>query len=848
MRGVFSPLVVLWVYLQAGSGWRPDFLSLLIGLVIGAGLTVVVYRYLPAVLAWRDQVVSQVRETQAWVRSSVEARYQVETADYIAVYHLGGSRAALGEIFVPPLIVAPQAPVDPEVPFRPEPGWLQYLWPDLVSGVALEPPPTVSVRQLLLQGRRVVISAETGAGKTTLLAHCALNCANASDMGPYTFLLPVVPVFVHLAELDFALGSPVENGPAPDPNPVTPLAQAMQRRTSVLTGRGMSDLLRQKAAEGRLLLLLDGWDELAAKDRAPGTEWLRHLLIAYPDIQVIMAGPLRGYGPLVELGFVVTGLAPWRVGAVETFADQWREALGEEMRLRLPTFWEPGQLPLETTFRLWLTLEERAADHVELPRRWVELMETLLLKALPRFDGKDDPEWLPAVTRELWQLLAYRLVSEGRLFLPREEVEGLINSILLDYEAQEERKSDQQLFNTLKKSGIFVVWAGQRVGFYSPVWRDFLAASHAAASINNLKETVLDHLVDPAWAGVVRFFMGRIKGDEAAEVARLVLAGKQTDPLSNNLFQVASWLPEVLDKGEWRRQVLIQLGQMVVKGNVPVALRQRAAIALARTNESGVLTFLRQLLRQQEGVLRQVGLAAIARLGPEIALAVAEKMLQDSTPQVRASAVYVLTWLNDPVVEKPLLTALVDSDETMSRAAAEGLALSGSAGAYEILQEAAEDVALHVRRATVFGLARLNDFWAVGLLEKIEREDDQWLVKSAAGSALEAIVARNNPGRWEMALPGDQGWLIRWAASRERAIPGGAAAMPVVLEALSEADEPAVRIAAALTLGQLGEKGSIAKLQEALRDPEALVREAAFIALCMIGRMWDVGVLGRGRE
>jgi HEAT repeat protein len=52
-------------------------------------------------------------------------------------------------------------------------------------------------------------------------------------------------------------------------------------------------------------------------------------------------------------------------------------------------------------------------------------------------------------------------------------------------------------------------------------------------------------------------------------------------------------------------------------------------------------------------------------------------------------------------------------------------------------------------------------------------------------------------------------------------------------------------MAAALTLGQMGEKGSIARLQEALRDPEALVREAAFIALCMIGRMWDVGVLGR---
>jgi hypothetical protein len=234
-------------------------------------LAVAVYRYLPEILERQDRLVSRVRETQAWVRSSVEVRYQVETADYINAYHLGGKQASLEQIFVPPLIVAPSAKVDPDIPFQPEPAWLHYLWPSLVSGVALDPPQTVSVRQLLLQGRRVVISAEPGAGKTTLLAHCALVCANAAEMGPYTPLLPVTPVFVHLAELDYTLASLTEDMPAPDPNPVTPLAQALQQRTSVLTGRGIADLLRQKAGSGHLLLLLDGWDELAPEKRPDAT-------------------------------------------------------------------------------------------------------------------------------------------------------------------------------------------------------------------------------------------------------------------------------------------------------------------------------------------------------------------------------------------------------------------------------------------------------------------------------------------------------------------------------------------------------------------------------------------------
>ncbi len=601
----------------------------------------------------------------------------------------------------------------------------------------------------------------------------------------------------------------------------------------------MSDLLRQKAERGHLLLLLDGWDELAPEERPEATDWLNRLLTDYPEVQVIMAGPERGYGPLAELGFVISGLVPWRV-EVEHFAEQWREALNEHIRLPLSIFWQPGQLPLETTFRLWLGLEERPSDRSQTPQRWVELMETLLRKRLPQFDDETDPDWLAPVTRELWQLLAYRLVKERQLYLPRTEVMHLIETILVDYESQDERGSSGRLFNTLKNSGIFVLWQNNRIGIYSSVWRDFLASNHIA--LFQLKDEVMAHLSDPVWAGVVRFFIGRAGATEAVQKQ---LASKEPDPLNERLFQVASWMPEALDKDDWRKQVLIQLGQMVVKGNLPVALRQRAALALARTNEGGILSFLRQLLQQKEPSLRQAALAAIAPLGAEITLEVAEKMFKDSVPQVRASAVSALTWLNDPMVENPLLTTLVERDEPMNRAAAMGLALNGTENAYAILREAAADEEIHIRRSAVFGLMQLDQFWAVDLLDTLEREDDQWLVKSAAGSALETIVARNKPEVWKTPRPGDQVWLIEWAAAQERAVPGGEAALTVALEALAEASDPMIRIAAAISLGQLGRQNTIPQLQEALRDSQLGVREAAFIGLCMIGRMWDVEILGK---
>jgi hypothetical protein len=67
-------MLVFSIFLQSGSGWQLDFLSLLIGLIGGSLLTVAVYRLLPTVLQWRDRVMTRARETQAWVRSSVEVR------------------------------------------------------------------------------------------------------------------------------------------------------------------------------------------------------------------------------------------------------------------------------------------------------------------------------------------------------------------------------------------------------------------------------------------------------------------------------------------------------------------------------------------------------------------------------------------------------------------------------------------------------------------------------------------------------------------------------------------------------------------------------------------------------
>jgi HEAT repeat protein len=842
-----TPLSDLFILPLQSGAWRVDALSFMMGVMLGAGLTLGVYRLLPVVRRWQEQVVGRVRDTHAWVRSGVEHRFQAETAAYVQQRHLDGHRLRLDQIFVEPPIRAPEAEPEPEAGTDHDPAQLQYLWPELTRGTALPPGPAMTIRRLLLAGRRFALVAEGGAGKSTLLAYCAHLCATATDTGPFTFLLPVVPVFVHLGEVDLAAGSaePGEEatspgaetnepaGPPQPADPLLPLTRALQLRSGPLTSAGVEGLLRQKFASGHVLLLLDGLDELPADARQPVFDWLALLVGRYPQIQLLVAAPLSGYGFLLDLDFAPVGLLAGRAAWSNQLAEQWATGLDQE-KVPLRRFWRPGQLPLVTALRLGQEHQAVEGAHqgtAARPSRLLDLLETSLCQRLPQ--GENQPVWLAPATRELWQQIGFQLLADRCAHLSRTELLGMIEKVLVPYEV-EERGAATLLQGTLSKNGLFLTWPDQSLSLISPVWRDFLAAAYLAQMQQH--EVVRENLLDPFWAGAVRFFVGRVG---AAAWVTPLLESKAPDPFHELLFQAASWMAEAPDEGEWRRQIMIRLGQTVIKANIPLVLRQRAALALAQTGETGVLAFLRQLLRQTDPALRQTAIAGLARQEAEVCLELLEKMMTDAEPAVRRIATHVLAWWDDPIAEKPLLMALLDRDEALHRAAAEGLALSGG-DSLEILKEALTEDELHVRRAAVHGLSFIDQHWVTEALEKAIREDEQWVIKASATEALESIAARNRRSEWQRPRAGDQPWLIAWAVAQGRAVPGGAAAMPVLQEVLAGADKPAIRAIAAATIGRLAARETVPALRAALRDSDAQVREAAFLSLCRIHRAYDI--------
>lgn len=824
--------------LQFGQAWRLDVGSLAIGLAAGIVLTFLLQRLFRWLGRRQRRAAGWLRRSVAWMRSGVEVRFQAETVEHVQRYHLGRAWATLDQVFQPPrLLVHP-----PEIDATPPADWgasqLNYLWPELAARIATPRPLSIGVRELLLGGGRTLVSAAAGTGKTTLLAYLAHRCASAAADGPDAQLFPLIPVFIHLSELGLgASGGSKTEAPRELADPLEFLASALQRRSSPITSPGIKGMLQKKMRAGQVLLLLDGWDEAPAGPRETATQWLGQLLAIFPKIPVVAAAPLVGYGPLLELDFAFSGLLPWRAGMVESFAAKWTKAYPLSQPPHRRYYWQPGQIALETCLRFWLMVASQNADGSDIsrPRRWAQLVEkSAVLFTTPEDNhphGEPDsaysmPDWL---TLAFWRRLAYALVSEEKLSLSQSDVSRIIEELPANHE-ELEREDATRLQKSISRSGLFITWANGSVSFMCPIWRDHLAAAFAVEK--SLHEAVVQHVSDPHWSDVIAFYVAQ-KG--ATELATQLLGRKEQSLTRDALFQVASWMGEATDGGEWRRQTMILLGQIIRQVTFAHALRQRAVIALVQTSEPGVFTFVSQLLERSDPFLRHLGTAALSHLGSEKAIGMLAKMLEDGDRQVRNTAVYALGWIQHPLTEKPLLTALIQGDEEMSRIAAEGLALSGSDGV-EILREAMEDDDAQVRRAAIQGLALLDDEWIVRTLVEVERNDREWVVKAAATEALQLIRSRHKPPAWKSVPVGKQQWLLRHAAQEGRSVPKGDATLPYLVQIMTEYAGAKQRAAAATSLGQIAAWDALPALETAVRDGNKQVSEAAFTTLCLLRR------------
>jgi HEAT repeat protein len=596
---------------------------------------------------------------------------------------------------------------------------------------------------------------------------------------------------------------------------------------------------------------------------------------ANAKVRLVVTAAPRGFGPLLELGLTAMSLAPWTEATVAGLADRWvRAAKGSDedaKQLALILKPVPGTSPLPIDVMLSaFTWGKRGSVPPNRATAYSETVDAFLEPV------QATSPLSPLLARAVMGRLALQLFRENRFIADRGEIEKLVVEILppppLDPRRKPEAQAapaqplglprgqpatdqaapsaepgqeaplpvpDQPLppppkpkgapesVEALIKSGLLVERRKDAFAFAHRRVQSYLAAWQITQSGEG---TVLaQHLEDANWSDVIEFCAGLVN------IAPLIdlLLKRDDDLFHTKLWTVAAWAASAGPDVAWRGKVLAQVAGLFMKPNLLPQLRERALMALLSTQDKGLGFLFKQALGAPHAQLRAAGLRGLAMLGREQDLPTFEAALKDLDETVREEAVRAMGSQCRTAGIEHLATVLLEADEALRQVAALTLAECSDEG-HRILKEAVREEDMLVRRATTFGLAATRADWARDILVKLERDDPQWFVRSAA---TEALTSMKHTQEYALDLSpivlDQQGWLVEWGATRNMPVGLGRSAEPVLMRALTEADTP-VRLAVIHTLARTGGESAIEPLRAQLTTPDPAVRDAAYQALELI--------------
>ncbi len=781
-------------------GYRFDGEEFFTGLVLGIVLIVVVGRLTPV----RDFILlglSRITQSIGELFSSVARdQYHQEILERAQMMHAARAIFKLDEIAILPHLLAPPFPADP-LRTEPLPEYSLAVLPNLpdwtyLSGIYHAP--SITLGDALADGANLMITGPLGSGKTTALAYLAIHVVNKEPEAGVA--KDLVPVLIHASDLEF--------GRRLDKDPLKAVLSAAQQAASSGLASRIPGYVRPIFRQGRALLLLDGLDELTADELASVAEWLRHLRTQFPEIRIVAAGPVKDYDMIAEAGLVPVAIAPWTLYDQHVFLTQWGQAWQQYVIPNLPkrrmddldpaliTGWLAGAMrgltPLELTLRVWASY---AGDI--LGANVSETMNSFIARFLSLNERQ------PAETAGLSWI---------------DERQGAV---------QERSLRRGTPVNDLVAAGILIRRTGNRVSFALPALGSYLAAR--AMMDSGLTESA----VRPGWAPAetaLSFFAAL--GGDVSKVLESYLQARD-DPLETNLLTAAKWLREAPTKLTWRAKILRPLATIASSAERPYGLRLRAVHALAQSEDPSIAILFRRLLASESAIGRLLGALGLGGVRDEESI---EKLLdtiyQDRNLHVRQAACLALAAMDTEPALEGLGKVLLDGDESVRLASAEALASQPGEG-FNMLRDAIEVENLLTRRAAVFGLARVPEPWALEILELVQVDDDQWVVR---GAAAEAVERRRNPP-WEVnprveeiaELP----WLVEFAAREGMAVGPGPQALEMIRRAITKGTEEE-QIAALEAISASDANELAIELRKTFFSSEAHIRDAAYEALWRI--------------
>ena len=834
---------------------RFDSLSFWFGFIVASIFWWMVGALKPAFKEWRAKARTRREEAKLRDLGGLEEKMRQIILRQAQAMHLAANLFSLDEIVQTPRLLTPPPDLPPAasdeereerdavlaaymddisvnaVPYLPD-------WPEMGTHYGA---PSLNLFEALQYGADLAIIARPGMGKTTALAWLASRLAQQAPDLP-AHLENKTAFILHAANV---LGRDAEDGE----HLLDPLIEQINRDASLLQQSRFPDLVRVLFTQGRALLLFDGLDELPRAQADEAIRYLAALKKAYPETQCIAAADSVYLDGLIKLRFAPLPLRPWdaaqRAAFVKRWGKLWEEYIvTESWAQELPPHVDAALLnawllshddwytPLEMTLRTWAlyagdiqgaTAEDAIYTHLRrlLPEKTpFEALETLglqiIINQMPVFQMRDTKQWL----EKFESAIAAEAEMEDMTQADENADETSSSAAAVNV------KPARSLVDHLTEAGLLVKSVSGHLRAAHPVFTAFLAG-RAAAQVN--VQTALAE--QPAWSGQAQTLYYLAHYGNPTQAIQKILS-ESDSVLNQHLFSIGRWLKTAPANAAWRSTILMEIAKVFTKPGIALAQRGQAASALALSRINGIAqVFIRQL-RQSDPEILQISALGLGLTQQAESVPHLQALFDNPNPRVyRAACLGLAAIGNDPALEA-LVDALLNYHDDLRQAAAEALANHVREG-HPTLQDAAqregaESAAL--RRAAVYGLARIHEPWADALLDQLQY-DEEWVVRNGAVALLEARRKTNPFIPRPLTPPAQTSWLLTFAARQGLGISPAQDPTDILLQVL-QYGEPEEKLAVLAYLRTRPSEGVIAKLYHALRGNDDIdLRESIYLTL-----------------
>jgi hypothetical protein len=811
-----------------------DMLSFWIGFIVASIFWAIIASVRPALRNALEMLKQQRQEARLRAGSSIEDNHRRNICQQTQEMHLAASLFSLSEITIEPRLMTPPSQSEPgaeshhrdivekTLPYLPETPELGTFYGE----------PGLGLAEALSGEVNLVITGQPGSGKSTALAYLACQVAEQS---PATASLNEhLPFLFHIAELGLPLA---EVKKAEDV--LAPIIEAQSARTRIIDKARIPTFVQQTFQSGRALLLLDGLDEMPQPQVQEASNYLRVLLRAYPKTRIIAAAAPEYIDGLLQLGFMPTALQAWstqeQTALLNNWDSLWQKYVKDEAWAQtapnvdtlLLKRWlsqdNLGLTPLEYTLKIWAAYAgdvrgSSIPDHIEAHIRRLapaeipaEALQVLAsqssLSQLAAFEEKQASEWVRPFEQALSQV---SLEPAPGSETATSEAESAIETTQDGEKAPAKKAAPVKkisVVNILTKSGLLKKLPKNRLSFSHPVLADYLTSQ--ALSAPGAAEPMLKQ---PDWSRKTQVMRYLAAFSDATPLIQSLLV--ESDPVLLRPQRTTAMLVRYAPRNApWRNTAIASLLEILQNDDYPLALRGEIATNFALSKDPQISALFRQLLQAPSDKLRQLAALTLGLMRDTKAVEPLASLLSLSIGPTQQTACLALVAIGTPPALESVAAALLGGDEDLRQSAAEALANDPHEGR-EALREGigAEDILL--RRAIVYGLARVPEAWADELLQKTQIEDNQWAVRNVAVELLESRKRPNPRIPRRLREPSEMPWLVEFAGRQGMGISPGQATMDMLLQAF-KGNNPEEQRAALAYLRHKPSEGIIGTLYHA---------------------------------